>query len=459
MTLRIVNPANETLVAELETDNLETVQEKFKLAQLAQRDWAKTPLQNRTSVIARFGEILQERKAELAATLVSEMGKPLAQAVGEVGGVLPRVDYFIKQVPQLLERVQVHANATGTMREILSYEPLGVLGNISAWNYPFFVGANVFLPALLTGNAVMYKPSEFATLTGLGIAQALYDAGVPKQVFPTLVGDGSVGAQLLEQPLAGAYFTGSYATGVKIAEIAARKLMRIQVELGGKDPTYVCEDVEAKSAAQNVASGVFYNTGQSCCSIERVYVHEGIYDAFVEEFLAEVASFKMGDPTAEDTFIGPLTREPQRSILKAQVEDAVAKGAKLRCGGQKVSGPGYYFEPTVLTQVGSDMDVMREESFGPIIGIQKVSGDAEAVSLMNDNRYGLTASVFSENETRARHVLEQLQAGTVYWNCCDRVSPNLPWTGWKDSGMGSTLGLDGIRAFLQPKGWHLRSNG
>jgi len=293
-------------------------------------------------------------------------------------------------------------------------------------------------------------------LTGLGIAQALYDAGVPQEVFPTLVGGGDIGAALLEQDLGGVYFTGSHATGVKVAQAASKKLMRVQLELGGKDPAYVCDDVDAKSAAQNVASGVFYNTGQSCCSIERVYVHENLYEDFVREFLEEVASFKMGDPMEEGIFIGPLTRDAQRSVIQGQVDDAVAKGATLRCGGASVDGPGYYYQPTVLTEVSADMDVMKEESFGPIIGIQKVSNDEEALAAMNQSRYGLTASVFCQSEDRARKILADLEAGSAYWNCCDRVSPNLPWTGWKDSGLGSTLGHDGIRAFLQPKGWHLR---
>ena len=454
--LRIMNPATEQLIDELDVDTPETVAEKFKAAKIAQKDWAARPLQDRMAVIERFAVILKERKEDLAKTLSSEMGKPVGQALGEISGVGPRVDYFLKQVPPFLDSVEVHANANGSMRELLTYEPLGVIGNISAWNYPFFVGANVFLPALLTGNAVMYKPSEFAMLTGLGIAQALYDAGVPEDLFPTLVGGGDIGAALLEQDIGGVYFTGSYATGVKVAQAASKKLMRVQLELGGKDPAYVCDDVDPKSAAQNVASGVFYNTGQSCCSIERVYVHEKLYDAFVKEFLEEVASFKMGDPMEEGVFIGPLTRDPQRAIIQAQVDDAVAKGATLRCGGASVDGPGYYYQPTVLTEVTADMDVMQEESFGPIIGIQKVSSDEEALNQMNESRYGLTASVFCQAEDRARKILAKLEAGSAYWNCCDRVSPHLPWTGWKDSGVGSTLGHDGIRAFLQPKGWHLR---
>ena len=185
-------------------------------------------------------------------------------------------------------------------------------------------------------------------------------------------------------------------------------------------------------------------------------MHENLYEDFVREFLEEVATFKMGNPMEEGVFIGPLTRDAQRGVIQAQVDDAIAKGATLRCGGVAVDGPGYYYQPTVLTEVTADMDVMQEESFGPIIGIQKVSSDDEALSAMNQSRYGLTASVFCKSEERAKKLLAELEAGSAYWNCCDRVSPHLPWTGWKDSGVGSTLGHDGIRAFLQPKGWHLR---
>ncbi|MFZ4388112.1 MAG: aldehyde dehydrogenase family protein, partial [Chthoniobacterales bacterium] len=199
-----------------------------------------------------------------------------------------------------------------------------------------------------------------------------------------------------------------------------------------------------------------YNTGQSCCSVERIYVHEKIYDAFVVAFLQTVHDFKVGDPTAEDTYIGALTRVQQLDVLDAQVADAKAKGATLLCGGHRLNGPGNWYAPTVFTNVNHSMELMREESFGPIIGIQKVSDDAEAVRLMNDTRYGLTAGVFTQNKARAKALLSQVNAGSVYWNCCDRVSPRLPWSGHGDSGIGLTLSTYGIQTFTRPKAWHLR---
>jgi len=319
------------------------------------------------------------------------------------------------------------------------------------------VGGNVFIPALLAGNAVLYKPSEFASLTGAEIARLLYEAGIPKDVFIPVIGGGAVGAALLEQPVDGVFFTGSVGTGKKIAEAVRGRLVKLQLELGGKDPIYVCEDVDVAKAAAGIADGAFYNTGQSCCSVERIYVNDKIYDAFVEAFVAEVRKFRRGDPADDATYIGPLTRAPQLKVLESQVKDAVKKGAKLIAGGKRAKGKGNWFEPTVLVNVNHSMAVMRDESFGPIIGIMPARNDAEAVRLMNDTSYGLTAGVYTANRTRAERVLAQLDAGSVYWNCCDRVSPRLPWSGVGDSGIGLTLSTYGIETFTRPKAWHLRS--
>jgi acyl-CoA reductase-like NAD-dependent aldehyde dehydrogenase len=331
------------------------------------------------------------------------------------------------------------------------------VANISAWNYPYFVGSNVFIPALLSGNAVLYKPSEYASLTGCEISKLLHASGVPQDVFAMLVGAGDVGAALLSQPVDGVFFTGSAATGKRILQSLGPNLVKVQLELGGKDPTYVCEDVDIAAAAASLADGAMYNTGQSCCSVERIYVHAAIHDAFVEAFLKEVGGMRVGLPTLEDSYIGPLTREPQLQVLERQVADAVAKGARVLTGGKRIDQPGNWFEPTVLVDVDHTMAVMRDESFGPIIGIQKVVDDDEAVHLMNDTDYGLTAGVYTRSEARAQRILSRVHAGSVYWNCCDRVSPRLPWSGVKQSGIGLTLSTYGIETFTRPKAWHLRS--
>jgi acyl-CoA reductase-like NAD-dependent aldehyde dehydrogenase len=453
--LTIHNPATAQIIDERPADDAASVAAKAAAARAAQPAWAATPLRERLAAIQRFRAALVAELETLAATLSSEVGKPISQSRNELNGLLPRIDFFLAQTESSIADQTVFDE--GGMRERIAHVPLGVVANISAWNYPYFVGCNVIVPALLTGNAVLYKPSEFATLTGLHIARLLHAVGVPAQVMQTLVGTGEVGAALLNQRLDGLFFTGSHATGVKIAQALAPKLVKLQLELGGKDPTYVRADADAKTAAESLADGAMYNTGQSCCSVERIYVHESLHDAFVEHFLTTVKGFKVGDPMDNATYLGAITRAPQLAVLDAQVADAKTKGATLHCGGHRLPGPGNWYAATVFTNVNHTMELMREESFGPIIGIQKVRDDDETVALMNDTRYGLTAGVYSKDEAKARELLARVNAGSVYWNCCDRVSPRLPWSGYGDSGIGLTLSTQGIQTFTRPKAWHLRA--
>ena len=453
-TLAIFNPATATLIAELPADNAASVAAKSGLAHAAQPGWAAWPLAARKACITRFRTAIVAELEGLAVTLTLETGKPVSMSRNELNGLLGRIDFFLAEVGAATATQTVFREAG--MTEQIEHAPLGVIANISAWNYPWFVGGNVFIPALLTGNAVLYKPSEYAAMTGLAIARLLHGAGVPGDVFVPLIGGATVGAALLEQKIDGLFFTGSHATGSKIARAMGPRLVKLQLELGGKDPSYVCEDADPQLAAEALADGAMYNTGQSCCSIERIYVHEKIHDAFVAAFVASVKTFKVGDPMARDTYIGAITRAAQLDVLDAQVADATAKGATLLLGGQRLPGPGNWYAPTVFANVNHDMALMREESFGPLIGIQQVSGDSEALRLMNDTRYGLTAGVFTPDEARARTLLAQVNAGSVYWNCCDRVSPRLPWSGYGDSGIGLTLSSYGIQAFTRPKAWHLR---
>ena len=274
----------------------------------------------------------------LARTLTNEVGKPIRQSRNELNGLLGRIDFFLAETARTLRDETVFADAGQKLEERISHEPLGVIANISAWNYPYFVGGNVFMPALAAGNAVLYKPSEFATLTGLHIAEMLHEAGVPEDVFVPVIGDGTTGTALLRQPVDGVFFTGSYGTGAKIAASAGRRMIKVQLELGGKDPIYVCDDVDVAATAAAVADGAFYNTGQSCCSVERIYVHENIHDAFVDAFVAEVKGFKVGDPLDEATYIGAITRAPQLAVLRKQVADAKKKGARVLLGGDAVKG-------------------------------------------------------------------------------------------------------------------------
>ena len=453
-TLKVFNPANGKHIVDVPADDAANVATKAQKARVAQPKWAAVPLAERKACIVRFRALLLERVETLAHTLTSEMGKPIKQARNEINGLLGRIDFFLANV-DAVSGVETVMNEGG-MTERISHDALGVIANISAWNYPYFVGGNVFVPALLTGNAILYKPSEFATLTGWHIARLLHEAGIPEDVFIPIVGTGEAGAALLEQRLDGVFFTGSYATGAKIASTIGPRMIRMQLELGGKDPTYVRADADVKVAAESLADGAMYNTGQSCCSVERIYVHASVYDAFVGSFMTTVQGFKVGDPLDESTYIGAMTRAPQLDVLEAQVAEAVAKGARLLTGGKRISQPGNWFEPTVLVDVNHDMELMREESFGPIIGIQKVVGDDEAIALMNDTRYGLTAGVFTRDAAIAEALLARVNSGSVYWNCCDRVSPRLPWSGHADSGFGVTLSTYGIQTFTRPKAWHLR---
>jgi len=453
--LKIINPATEEVIREVEEDNEDSIREKFLRSRQAQRKWRKVPFTEKLEIISNFRRLIVERKEHLAVVMTAEVGKPISQAHNELNGLLGRIDFFLEKTAETLAEETVFTDSG--MTEKISHEPLGVIVNISAWNYPYFVGSNVFVPALLTGNSVLYKPSEFAVLTGLEITGLLAEAGLPEDVFLPVIGTGSVGAELLKQDINGVFFTGSYATGAKIAAAVSGRMIKGQFELGGKDPVYICEDVEIKNAAAAVADGAFYNTGQSCCAVERIYIHEKIYDQFVQSFLENVRSFVLGDPLDSATYIGAVSRrELHLASLENQVQDALAKGAKLLAGGKRADRKGFYFEPTVFSEVNHSMLLMKEETFGPIIGLQKVSGDEEAIALMNDTEYGLTAGVYTSNRERAVNILAEINSGSVYWNCCDRVSPRLPWSGRGHSGLGSTLSKYGILTFVQPKAWHLR---
>ncbi len=452
--MQVINPATEEVIAHLTEDTKETLADKLSKLRLGQKEWAKTPVEERVAILVSFGELVQSHQEELATMLTQETGKPIVQSRNEVLGSLNRISHLRSNAAKWLSEETV---AIGQVTESIVHEPLGVIANISAWNFPYNVGYNVFLYALAAGNAVLYKPSEFATLTGCKFKELLHQAGIPEEVFELVVGPGQVGQYLLEEDLDGYFFTGSHATGVHIARSVAPKLVPVQLELGGKDPLYVMEDIaDIKQAAINAAEGAFYNNGQSCCAVERIYVHEMIYEQFVQHFVEEVKSYQMGDPMDESTFTGPVTREPQIKVILDQISDAQAKGGQVILGGDQAEGKGYYLNPTVVTETSHDMSLMKDESFGPIIGIQKVSSDQEALDLMQDTDYGLTAAVYSSDQTRAKNLLDQLNVGTVYWNCCDRVSPNTPWSGRKNSGLGATLATQGIRAFTQPKSYQMK---
>lgn len=453
--MKIINPTTEELIREIKEDDKESVEKKFQSLQFAQSIWQRVSLIERIKIVQRFSVLLKENIEQLALTLTNEMGKPLQQSRNEINGAINRINWLTANAEKYLSDEIM--NVEDGLEEKISYEPLGVICNISAWNYPYLVGVNVFVPALLAGNAVMYKPSEYATLTAVEIEKLLSRSGINENIFHVAFGAKEVGELLLELPFDGYFFTGSYKTGKYIYEKVAAKMVPCQCELGGKDPLYVAGDItDIKKVAADTADGAFYNNGQSCCSVERIYVHEKVYDQYVEEFTNEVKSWKVGLPTNKGIYFGPLTRKNQINILEQQVNDAVQKGANLLTGGKRSNRKGYYFEPTILTNVNHNMLVMKDESFGPIIGIMKVKNDEAAIELMQDTEYGLTASVYSSDKARAEKILKKINAGSGYWNCCDRVSAALPWSGRKHSGFGVILSHAGLRAFSKPKSWHMR---
>ena len=453
--MKIINPATEEVLAELQEDDKKSLSGKLELLRAGQHAWQQNPLARRIAILENFSSLLGKEAERLAIVLTSEVGKPLQQSRNEINGARTRISWLTANATKYLED-EIMSVSEG-LEERISYEPLGVVCNISAWNYPYLVGVNVFVPALLGGNAVMYKPSEYATLTGLEIAKLLWEAGVPENVFTVAVGGRETGEALLDLAFDGYFFTGSHRTGKYIYERVSARMIPCQCELGGKDPLYVADDIsDIPAVAAGTADGAFYNNGQSCCAVERIYVHEKVYEQYVNEFVKEVKRWKMGDPNESGTYIGPLTRKDQLSVIQLQVEEATRKGAVVLTGGKSFSRKGFYFEPTVLANVDHTMKVMRDESFGPVIGIMKLTNDDEAIQLMNDTEYGLTAAVYSADQSRARTILSRVNAGTGYWNCCDRVSAALPWSGRKNSGIGTTLSHAGLRAFVRPKAYHFK---
>ena len=337
--MNIVNPATEEIIATLQEDNKASLDQKMEILKTAQKDWAQQGLTARIKVIRQFYDLLETKKETLAGVLTSEVGKPLQQSRNEINGARARIQWMYTNSEKYLSDEQI-VN-TEELKEIISYDPMGIICNISAWNYPYLVGVNVFIPALLAGNAVMYKPSEYASLTGLEIERLLKQAGVPDGVFQIALGAKETGELLLDLNFDGYFFTGSYHTGQHIYQRVAAKMVPCQLELGGKDPLYVADDVkDIATVAAGTADGVFYNNGQSCCAVERIYVHEKVYEDYVSSFIKELKSWKIGNPTEEGVYIGALTRKEQLNVLEEQVKDALSNGAMYEWR-KRIAGKGY----------------------------------------------------------------------------------------------------------------------
>lgn len=455
--LRLHNPATGESLESVITDTHESVHEKGLIARAAQAEWAAQPYEERASALCSFAEKVSDNIPQLARILTEDMGKPLRESESELRGFINRIKYFLDAVPdETLPRIE---KDDAQLREEVRSEPLGVIGVISAWNYPWFVGGNVLIPALLTGSAVLYKPSEHAARTGRKFVELLRASGVHEGAIQLLIGEGIVGQWLCQLPLDGLCFTGSVATGKRIARTLAEynPFCRAQYELGGKDSVYVCDDADVQKAAASLVSGAFYNTGQSCCSVEHIYVEKTIAAEFEDMFVSLTRSLRKGSPFEPETEIVPMARPEHNDFLAELVEDARAKGAEILCGGEllHMDGLNPIFSPTVIRGIHDGMRIAHEEIFGPIVTIQVVEDDEEAAQEMSKSAFGLTTGVYSSSQERAEAVLTRLRSGSSYWNTCDRVSPCLPWTARGQSGSGYTLGVEGIRSLLFRRSWHL----
>jgi len=455
MSLTIVNPYTLDIVRVVETDSPVAVGRKLDRARAAAAEWRRVPLEQRIAEVRAAMETFRRDKEEIAREISLQMGKPVKQARGEVDTMLDRAEHMLSIAPAALAPEVLPAKA-GFERRI-EREPLGVVLDIAAWNYPLLVPVNVVVPALVAGNAVVLKHSPKTPLTGARFEQAFSQLSVPGVFAHVVVPDSEAGALVADPRIDHVAFTGSVKTGKSVYRTVGERLIGAGLELGGKDPAYVAEDADLDFAAENVVDGACYNAGQSCCAVERVYVHEKVYPQFLERVQKMLAAYRMGDPLSDDTTLGPLVDERAVGAVDAQVRDATAKGARLVQGGRRWKGSkGWFYEPTLLADCPNDALAMRQETFGPILPVRSVKSDEEALALMNDSPYGLTASVWTKSNDRVERMARELAVGTVFQNRCDYLDPALPWTGVKDSGMGSTLSRHGYLGVTRAKSLHFR---
>ena len=452
-----VNPATDEVLREFECASESEVQAAVARARVAQVSWSEIGVRKRIAVLREFQRRLLEKKSEIAEAITEEAGKPVAEALTtEVLVVLDAARFLIDNAYRLLaDEPMPHGSlATKLKRGRLVREPHGVVGIISPWNYPFSIPATETLAALVAGNAVVLKPSEFTSLVALELASLLHGAGVPKDVFQVVVGDGATGAALLHSQIHKLVFTGSVATGKRIAAAAAERLLPVVLELGGKDPLIVFEDADVDVASSAAVWGAFVNVGQACLSMERCYVHRSLYEPFVLACAEKAGRLRIGNGMDPNTDVGPMIRERQLQIVESQVEDAKARGARVLAGGKRLPELGVnFYAPTVLMDVSQTMRIMREETFGPLLPVMPFDSDDEAVRLANDSEYGLAASVWTRNPARGESIARQIHTGTVMVNdviSCFGIS-EAPHGGVKASGIGRTHGRFGLEEMVRVK--------
>ena len=456
-TVASINPASGQVLQELSCASEQDVRTAVSRARSAQPAWAEAGLRHRIALLKEFQRLLHERKSHVACLLTQEAGKPYVEALTtELLVVLDAARFYLGNAYALLRGDSLaHGNlAMKTKAGRIVLEPYGVIGIISPWNYPFSTPATESLAALVAGNAVVLKPSEFTSLIALELANLFHDAGIPKDIFQVILGDGTTGAALVNSEIDKLIFTGSVATGKRIAQAAATRLLPVVLELGGKDPMLVLEDADVDVASSGAVWGAFMNAGQTCLSVERCYVHRSIYQPFLDACVRKTRQLHLGNGTDPTTEIGPMINERQLRIVEQHVEDAARHGARVLAGGTRLPhlGPNF-LAPTVLADVTHEMRIMREETFGPVLPIMAFDTEAEAIRLANDSEFGLAASVWTRDRLRGEALAQRIQAGTVMVNdavSCFGIS-EAPHGGVKSSGIGRTHGRFGLEEMVRIK--------
>ena len=453
-TLKCISPIDGSVFAERPALSPEAAAAAVDRATAAQKAWAARPLAERIDLVmkgvARVGEMNDEVVPELA----HMMGRPVRYG-GEFGGFNERASYMAGIAEQALAPIGIEDSEK--FRRLIRREPHGVVLIIAPWNYPYMTAINGVAPALIAGNAVVLKHATQTLLVGERMARAFHEAGVPEDVFRNLFLDHDTTAQLIAAGRFGfVNFTGSVGAGQAIERAAAGTFTGLGLELGGKDPGYVMEDADVQAAADTLIDGAMFNSGQCCCGIERIYVHKALFDDFLAKAVDIVKGYRLGNPLDPETTLGPMAHKRFADLVRAQTEAAVAAGATPHIPVFDSDDGGTYLTPQILTDVSHDMRVMREESFGPVVGIMPVTSDAEALALMNDSEFGLTASLWTQDPDRAEALGAQIETGTVFMNRADYLDPALCWTGCKSTGKGGSLSIIGFHNLTRPKSYHLK---
>jgi len=453
-TVKCISPIDGSVYLERSLASAAEAAQAAARARAAQKAWAGRALSERIALVMAGVEEVGKTSERMAVELARQMGRPVRYG-GEFRGFHERAAYMAGIAPGALAPLIVEDSAAFTRK--IEREPHGVVLVVAPWNYPYMTAINTVAPALIAGNTVLLKHAAQTLQVGERLAEAFHAAGVPEDVFQNLFLDHETTAGLI----AGRHvnfvnFTGSVGGGRAMERAAAGTFIGVSTELGGKDPGYVRADADLDRAVATLIDGAMFNSGQCCCGIERIYVHERLFDAFVAKAVATVEGYKLGNPLDPDTTIGPMAHVRFASEVRAQIAEALAAGAVAHIAPMAGDDGGAYLTPQILTNVTHAMRVMREESFGPVVGIMKVSGDEEAIALMNDSPFGLTASIWTEDAAKAEAIGKRIETGTVYMNRCDYLDPGLCWTGCKDTGRGAGLSLFGFHALTRAKSYHLK---